>query len=130
MTLGSPPSSLLTFLTHMRGNVKELVDQEGRRVSGGKWKEAWTLLPRGVDGQIWLEGVERADAAGHGRVAWSCLDWMVLLAGWVGWIVAAGVWMPMDLLLVDVMLMVARGHGRRRRGGQRWVGRFGVASRR
>ncbi|KAL5978091.1 hypothetical protein ACLOJK_029208, partial [Asimina triloba] len=45
----------------------------------------WTLLPRGVDCQIWLEGVERADAAGHGRVAWSCLDWTVLL-----WVLAAG----------------------------------------
>ncbi|KAL5974656.1 hypothetical protein ACLOJK_031326 [Asimina triloba] len=72
------------------------------------WKEVWTLLPRGVDGQIWLEGMERADAAGHGRVAWSCLDWTVLLAGSVG-----GSWL--------------QACGRRRRGGRRWVGRFGVA---
>ncbi|KAL5973197.1 hypothetical protein ACLOJK_037224, partial [Asimina triloba] len=32
----------------------------------------------------WRE-VERADAASHGRVAWSCLDWTVLLAGSWAW---------------------------------------------
>ncbi|KAL6002815.1 hypothetical protein ACLOJK_023037 [Asimina triloba] len=50
--------------------------RDGRRRQGGRMLLDVGLWRADADG--WMKETERADAAGHGRVAWSCLDWMVL----------------------------------------------------